>query len=123
MYFSAQLLLLDMIFLTLSRKPGKNLVIVLSSVYIFYDLSLSTRLTKLLRFKLNQITRKRSGRTRLTTLLRWEIFTRPARKPWLNQAYHVSEVGDFNQAYQAFEVEIVKQVYQKTLVKPGLPGF
>ena len=61
MYFSAQLLLLDMIFLTLSRKPGKNLVIVLSFVYIFNDLSLSTRLTMLLRFKLNQITRKRSG--------------------------------------------------------------
>ena len=99
MYFSAQLLLLDMIFLTLSRKPEKNLVIVLSFVYIFYDLSLSTRLTKLLRFKLNQITRKKSGRTRLTTLLRWEIFTRSTRKPWLNQAYHASEVGDFNQAY------------------------
>ena len=111
MYFSAQLLLLDMIFLTLSRKPGKNLVIVLSFVYIFYDLSLSTRLTKLLRFKLNQITRKRSGRTRLTMLLRWEILTRPTRKLWLNQAY------------QAFEVEILNQIYQKTLVKPGLPGF
>ena len=111
MYFSAQLLLLDMIFLTLSRKPGKNLVIVLSFVYIFNDLSLSTRLTKLLRFKLNQITRKRSGRTRLTMLLRWEIFTRPTKKPWLNQAYHASEVGDFNQAYQ------------ETLVKPGLPSF
>ena len=65
MYFSAQLLLLDMIFLTLSRKPGKNLVIVLSFVYIFYDLSLSTR---------------------LTTLLRWEIFTMLTRKAWLNQA-------------------------------------
>ena len=63
MYFSAQLLPLDMIFLTFSRKPGKNIVIVLSFVYIFYDLSLSTRLNKLLRFKLNQITRKRSGRT------------------------------------------------------------
>ena len=75
MYFSAQLLLLDMIFLTLSQKPGKNLLIVLSFVYIFYDLSLSTRLTKLLRFKLNQITIKRSGRTRL-------------------------EVADFYQAYQ-----------------------
>ena len=82
MYFSAQLLLLDMIFLALSRQPGKNLVIVLSFVYIFYDFSLSTRLTKLLRFKLNLITRKRSGRTRLTTLLRWESFTRPTRKPW-----------------------------------------
>ena len=70
MYFSPQLLLLDMIFLTLSRKPGKNLVIVLSFVYMFYDLSLSTRLTKLLKSKLNQITRKRSGRTRLTMLLR-----------------------------------------------------
>ena len=102
MYFSAQLLPLDMIFLTLSRKPGKNLVIVLSFVYIFYDLSLSTRLNKLLRFKLNQITRKRSGRTRLTM---------PTRKPWLNQAYHASEVGDFNQAHQ------------ETLVKPGLPSF
>ena len=79
MYFSAQLLLLDMIFLTLSRKPGKNLVIVLSFVYIFNDLSLSTRLTKLLRFKLNQITRK---------------------KVWENQAYHAFEVGDFYQAYQ-----------------------
>ena len=111
MYFSAQLLLLDMIFLTLSRKPGKNLVIVLSFVYIFYDLSLSTRLTKLLKSKLNQITRKRSGRTRLTMLLRWEIFTRLTRKLWLNQAY------------QAFEVEILNQIYQKTLVKPGLPGF
>ena len=99
MYFSAQLLLFDMIFLTLSRKPGKNLVNALSFVYIFYDLSLSTRLIKLLRFKLNQITRKRSGSTRLTTLLRWEIFILPTRKPWLNQAY------------------------QKTLVKPGLPGF
>ena len=44
-------------------------------------------------------------------LLRWEIFTRPTRKPWLNQAY------------QAFEVEILNQIYQKTLVKPGLPGF
>ena len=86
MYFSAQLLLLDMIFLTLSRKPGKNLVIVLSFVYIFYDLSLSTRLTKLLRFKSNQITRKRYWRTRLTTLLRWEIFTMLTRKAWLNQA-------------------------------------
>ena len=53
-------------------------------------------LTKLLRFKLNQITRKRSGKTRLTMLLRWEIFTRPTRKPWLNQAYNASEVGDFN---------------------------
>ena len=93
-----------MIFLTLSRKPGKNLVIVLSFVYIFYDLSLSTRLNKLLRFKLNQITRKRSGRTRLR-------LTMPTREPWLNQAYHASEVGDFNQAYQ------------ETLVKPGLPGF
>ena len=81
MYFSAQLLLLDMIFLTLSRKPEKNLIIVLSFVYIFYDLSLSTRLTKLLRFKLNQITRKRSGRTRLR-------LTMPTREPWLNQAYH-----------------------------------
>ena len=111
MYFSPQLLLLDMIFLTLSRKPGKNLVIVLSFVYMFYDLSLSTRLTKLLKSKLNQITRKRSGRTRLTMLLRWEIFTRPTRKPWLNQAYHASEVGDSNQAYQ------------ETLVKPGLPSF
>ena len=111
MYFSAQLLPLDMIFLTLSRKPGKNLVIVLSFVYIFNDLSLSTRLTKLLRFKLNQITRKRSGRTRLTMLLRWEIFTRPTRKLWLNQAYHASEAGDFNQAYQG------------TLVKSGLPCF
>ena len=102
MYFSAQLLPLDMIFLTLSRKPGRNLVIVLSFVYIFYDLSLSTRLNKLLRFKLNQITRKRSGKTRLTM---------PTRKPWLNQAYHTSEVGDFNQAHQ------------ETLVKPGLPSF
>ena len=111
LYFSAQLLLLNMIFLTLPRKPRKNLVIVFSFVYIFYDLSLSTRLIKLLRFKLNQITRKRSGRTRLTMLLRWEIFTRPTRKPWLNQAYHASEVGDFNQAYQ------------ETLVKPGLPSF
>ena len=35
----------------------------------------------------------------------------PTRKPWLNQAYHASEVGDFN------------QIYQKTLVEPGLPGF
>ena len=35
----------------------------------------------------------------------------PTRKPWLNQAYHASEVGDFNQAYQ------------ETLVKPGLPSF
>ena len=111
MYFSAQLLLLDMIFLTLSRKPGKNLVIVLSFVYIFNDLSLSTMLTKLLRLKLNQITRKRSGRTRLTRLLMWKIFTRPTRKPWLNQAYHASEVGDFIQAYQ------------ETPVKPGLPRF
>ena len=58
--------------------------------------SLSTRLTKLLRFKLNHITRKRSGRTRLTTLLRREIFTRP----WLNQAYQAREVENFNQAYQ-----------------------
>ena len=111
MYFSAQLLPLDLIFLTLPRNPEENLVIVLSFVYIFYDLSLSTRLNKLLRFKLNQITRKRSGRTRLTILLRWEIFTRPTRKPWLNQAYHASEVGDFNQAYQ------------ETPVKPGLPSF
>ena len=111
MYFSAQLLLLDMIFLTLSRKPGKNLVIVLSFVYIFNDLSLSTMLTKLLRLKFNQMTRKRSGRTRLTMLLRWKIFTRPTRKPWSNQAYHTSEVGDF------------KQAYQDTLVKPGLPSF
>ena len=57
MYFLAQLLPLDMIFLTLSRKPGKNLVIVLSFVYIFYFyvLSLSTRLNKLLRFKLNHL--------------------------------------------------------------------
>ena len=62
--------------------------------------SLSTRLTKLLRFKLNHITRKRSGRTRLTTLLRREIFTRPTRKPWLNQAYQAREVENFNQAYQ-----------------------
>ena len=104
MYFSAQLLPLDMIFLTLSRKPGKNLVIVLSFVYKFYDLSLSTRLNKLLRFKLNQITRKRSGRTRLR-------LTMPTREPWLNQAYHASDVGDFNQAYQ------------ETLGKPGLPSF
>ena len=95
-------------------------------------MSLSTRLNKLLRFKLNQITRKRSGRTRLTILLRWEIFTRPTRKPWLNQAYHASEVRDFNQAYQetllnqayqAFEVEILNQIYQKTLVQSGLQGF
>ena len=65
-------------------------------------------------------------------LLRWEIFTRPTRKPWLNQAYNASEVGDFyqayqetllNQAYQAFEAEIFNRIYQKTLVKPGLPGF
>ena len=100
-------------FITLSRKPGKNLVIVLSACSHNYDLSLSTtcRLTNLLRFKLNQITRKRSGRTRLTMLLRWEIFTRRTRKPWLNQAYHASEVGVFNQAYQ------------ETLVKPGLPSF
>ena len=111
MYFSAQLLLLDMILSTLSRKPGRNLVIVFSFVYTFYDLSLSARLTKLLRFILNQITRKRSERTRLTMLLRWEIFTRPARKPWLNQDYHASEVGDFHQAYQ------------ETVVKPGLPSF
>ena len=111
MYFSAQLLLLDMIFLTLSRKPGKNLVIVLSFVCIFNDLSLSTMLTKLLRLKLNQMTRKRSGRTRLTMLLRWKIFTRPTRKPWLNQAYHASEVRDFNQAYQ------------ETPVKPGSQRF
>ena len=111
MYFSAQLLLLDMIFLTLSRKPGKNLVIVLSFVYIFYDLSLSTRLTKLLSFKLNQIARKRPGRTRLIMLLRWEIFTRPTRKPWVNQAYHASEV------------KILNPIYQKTSVKPVLPGF
>ena len=99
------------LFLTLPRNPEENLVIVLSFVYIFYDLSLSTRLNKLLRFKLNQITRKRSGRTRLTTLLRWEIFTRPTRKPWLNQAYHTSEVEEFNQAYR------------ETLVKPRLPSF
>ena len=79
MYFSAQHLPLDMIFLTLSRKPGKNLVIVLTLVYKFYDLSLSTRLNKLLRFKLNQITRK---------------------KVWENQAYHAFDVGDFYQAYQ-----------------------
>ena len=92
-------------------KARKNLVIDLSFVYIFYDLSLSTRLTKLLRFKLSQITRKRSGRTRLAMLLWWEIFTRPTRKPWIKQAYHASEVGDFNQAYQ------------ETLVKPGLPNF
>ena len=84
MYFSAQLVPLDMIFFNFFTKARKNLVIVLSSVYIFYDLSLSTRLTKLLRFKLNQITRKRSGRTRLTMLLRWKVFTRPTRKPWLN---------------------------------------
>ena len=77
----------------------------------FIILSLSTRLIKLLRFKLNQITRKRSGRTKLTTLLRWEIFILPTRKPWLNQAYHASDV------------EIVNQISQKTLVKPGLPGF
>ena len=83
----------------------------MSVVYIFNDLSFSTRLTKLLRFKLNQITRKGSGRTRLTMLLRWGIFTRPTRKLWLNQAY------------QDFEVEILNQIYQKTLVKPGLPGF
>ena len=88
-----------------------NLVYILSFVYIFYDLSLSTRLNKRLRFKLNQITRKGSGRTRITMLLRWEIFTRPTGKPWSNQAYHTSEVGDFNQAYQ------------ETLVKPGLPSF
>ena len=69
------------------------------------------KLNKRLGFKLNQITRKRSGRTRLTMLLRWEIFTRPTRKPWSNQAYHTSEVGDF------------KQAYQETLVKPGLPSF
>ena len=111
MYFSAQLLPLDLIFLTLPRNPEESLVIVLSFVYIFYDLSLSTRLNKLLRFKLNQITRKRSGRTRLTMLLRWEIFTRPTRKPWLNQAYHTSEVEGFNQAYR------------ETLVKPRLPSF
>ena len=72
---------------------------------------MSTRLNKLLRFKLNQITRKRSGRTRLTMLLMWEIFTRPTRKPWVNQAYHASEIGDFNQADQ------------ETLVKPALPRF
>ena len=109
MFFSAQLLLLDMIFLTLSRKPGKNLVTVLSFVYMFYDLSLSARLIKLLRFKLNQITRKRSGRTRLTTLLRWKIFTRPTRKPWLDQAYQAFEVEILNQIYQAFEVENFNQ--------------
>ena len=84
----------------------------MSFVYIFYDLSLSTRLTKLSRFKLNQISRKRSGRTRLTMLLRYGILTRPTRKLWLNQAY------------QPFEVEILnKKIYQKTLVNPGLAGF
>ena len=69
---------------------------------------LSTGLTKLLRFKLNQISGKKSERTRLTMLLTTEILTRPTRKPWLKQAYHASEVGDFNQAYQ------------QTLLKPGL---
>ena len=41
-------------------------------------------------------------------LLTREILTRPTRKPWLKQAYHASEVGDFNQAYQ------------ETLGKPSL---
>ena len=40
-----------------------------------------------------------------------EILTRPTRKLWLNQTY------------QAFEVKSINQIYQKTLVKPGLPGF
>ena len=44
-------------------------------------------------------------------LLRQGILSRHTRKLWLNQAY------------QAFEVEILNQIYQKTLVKPGLPGF
>ena len=67
-----------------------------------------TKLTKLLRFKLNQITGKTSERTRLTMLLTREILTRPTRKSWLKEACHASEVGDFNQAYQ------------ETLVKPSL---
>ena len=44
-------------------------------------------------------------------LLRYGILTRPTRKLWLNQAYHASGV------------EILNPIYQKTLVKPGLPGF
>ena len=109
MQFSAQLLLLDMIFLTLSRKPGKNLVIVLSFVYIFYDLSLSTRLTKLLRFKLNQITRKRSGRTRLTMLYQ----TKP------NQTTFCSKSGETLNSVKKTS-SVLFHVLQKQLRLPSI---
>ena len=106
MYFSAQLLLFDMIFLTLSRKPGKT-SFKFCPVFTYSMICHCQQL----RFKLNQITRKKSGRTWLTMLLTWEILTRPTRKLWLNQTY------------QAFEVKSINQIYQKTLVKLGFPGF
>ena len=110
--FSTQLLPLDVIALTLSRKPGETLF-TFCAVFTCNYLPLSTRLTKLLRFKLNQITRKKSERTSLTMLLRWEIFFQAYQetlvKPGLPCFY--SEVGDFNLAYQ------------ENLVEPGLQCF
>ena len=104
MYFSTKVLLLDVIALTLSWKPGETL-------FTCNYLPLSTRPTKLLRF---------------TMLLRWEIFFRPTRKPWWNHAgllCFYSEVGDLtrptrkiwlNQAYNSFKVKNLCQIYQKT---------
>lgn len=86
MFFSTKLLHLDVIALTLSWKLRETLF-TFCAVFTCNYLPLSTKLTKLLRFKLNQITRKKSERTSLTMHLRWEIFFRPTRKAWLNQAY------------------------------------
>ena len=109
---------------TLSWKPGEVLF-TFRAIFTCNYSSLSTGLTKLLRFKLNQITGKKSERIRLTMLLLREILTRSTRKPWLKQAYHASEVGDFNQAYQEtlvkpslqwlYLVKNLNQIYQKTL--------
>ena len=122
MYFSTKLLLLDVIALTLLWKPGETLF-TFCAVFTCNYLPLSTRLTKLLRFKLNQITslgepglpcfwggrffsglRGNPGQIRLTMLLRKGILTRPTRKLWLNQANN------------AFKVKNLNHIYQKTLI-------
>ena len=108
MCFSAQLLLLDMIFLTLSRKPGKNLFTAFCPVFKHYFLWFVIVNQAYHAFQVGD-------------------FYQPTRKPWLNQDCHVSEVGDnypglpgkpgntgltwLNQAYQAFQLKILHQIY------------
>ena len=71
---------------TLSWKPGEVLF---------------TKLTKLLRFKLNQITGK---------------------KVWEKQAYHVFDEGDFNQAHQETLAQTGLQCFWGRGFQSGLPG-